>query len=169
MKRLKESLPEGPLVVSECVNPKEKVIVNPKSLDQTVTIKRQLPRYFKQKLIKLLRDNVDVFTWKLSDMTGIPRTIKIGEETFFTKHKLNDDKKITPMQQKKREMAVDRNAAASKEVEELKNTKSSMRQDTKYGWQIQSWKRRHTEPGDFTGINKACPKDCFRYQKLIGM
>ncbi|GKB99366.1 reverse transcriptase domain-containing protein [Tanacetum coccineum] len=66
-------------------------------------IERQFPTQFKQKLVKLLRDNADIFAWEYSDMTGIPRTLKIGNKIFVTKHKLNDDKKITPKQQKKRD------------------------------------------------------------------
>ncbi|GJR89883.1 hypothetical protein Tco_0213894 [Tanacetum coccineum] len=58
-----------------------------------------------QKLVKLLRDNANIFAWKYSDMTGIPRTLKIGDEIFVTEHNLNEDKKITPVQQKKRRMA----------------------------------------------------------------
>ncbi|GKB89569.1 hypothetical protein Tco_0961841, partial [Tanacetum coccineum] len=102
VKRLKETPPESPLVVFECVSPEERVIVSPKSPEQTVTIRSKLPTQCKQKLIKMLRDNVDMFAWKYSDMTGIPRTIKVGEETFVTKHMLNEDKKISPVQQKKR-------------------------------------------------------------------
>ncbi|GKC72302.1 hypothetical protein Tco_1118185 [Tanacetum coccineum] len=112
VKRLKETSPESPVVVTECVSPEEKVMVNPKSPEEIVTIGRQLRTQFKQKLIKLLRENVNVFAWKYSDMTEIPRIIKVGEETFVTKHKLNEDRKITPLQQKKRGMASDRSFAA---------------------------------------------------------
>ncbi|GKB62614.1 hypothetical protein Tco_0918800 [Tanacetum coccineum] len=93
VKRLKESLSEAPLEVSECINPKEKVIVNHRYPEQTVTIRRQLPTQFKQKLVKLLRSNADIFAWEYSDMTRIPRTLKIGSEIFVVKHKLNEDKR----------------------------------------------------------------------------
>ncbi|GKC70930.1 reverse transcriptase domain-containing protein, partial [Tanacetum coccineum] len=63
--------------------------------------------------------HADIFAWEYSDMTGIPRTLKIGSKIFVTKHKLNENKKITLVQQKKRGMAPERSAAASKEVEEL--------------------------------------------------
>ncbi|GKB35268.1 hypothetical protein Tco_0880210 [Tanacetum coccineum] len=76
----------------------------------------QITFLFKEKLIKLLRDNVDVFTWKYSDMTGIPRTLKIGDEIFVTEHKLNEDKKITSVHQKKRGMAPDQSAITLKEA-----------------------------------------------------
>ncbi|GKD82802.1 hypothetical protein Tco_1349641, partial [Tanacetum coccineum] len=67
------------LQVSKCFNPEEKVIINPKYPEQTVTIGRQLPTKAKQRLIKLLKDNADVFAWQYSDMTRIPRTLKIRD------------------------------------------------------------------------------------------
>ncbi|GJY49749.1 hypothetical protein Tco_0439705 [Tanacetum coccineum] len=75
-------------------------IVNPKYLEQTGAIKKNLPTRFKQKLIKLLQDNVDMFVWKYSDLTRIPRIMKLREETLVTEHKLNEDKKITNVQQR---------------------------------------------------------------------
>ncbi|GKC89716.1 hypothetical protein Tco_1150365, partial [Tanacetum coccineum] len=62
--------------------------------EQTVTIGRQLPAKAKQELIKLLKDNADIFA--------------------------RQDKKITPVQQKKRRMAPERAATATKEVEALR-------------------------------------------------
>ncbi|GJY60288.1 hypothetical protein Tco_0460945 [Tanacetum coccineum] len=87
-----------------------------------MTIGRQLP-INANKLIKLLKDNVYVFAWQYSDMTGIPRTLRIGGTNFATEHKLNENKKITPVQQKKRRMAPERATTASKEVEELRKAR----------------------------------------------
>ncbi|GJZ38974.1 hypothetical protein Tco_0585537 [Tanacetum coccineum] len=55
-----------------------------------------------------------------SNMTGIPRTPKIRGTKFATEQKLNEDKKITPVQQKKMRMASEWAATTSKEVEELR-------------------------------------------------
>ncbi|GKC56036.1 hypothetical protein Tco_1083634, partial [Tanacetum coccineum] len=107
-------------MVSECVTLEEKVMVNQKHPEQTVTVGRQLPTWFKQKLVKLLRDFVDIFAWEYSNMIGIPVMLKIGYEIFITEHKLNEDKKIKHVQQKKRGMALKRSATTSKEVEELR-------------------------------------------------
>ncbi|GJU23459.1 hypothetical protein Tco_1156801 [Tanacetum coccineum] len=119
-----------PIEVSECFNPEEKIIINPKYPEQTVTIGRQLPTKSKQRLINLLKDNANVLAWQYSDMIGIPRTLKIRGEIFFTEHKLKEDKKITPVQQKKRRIALDRIVAALKEVEELK--KAGILNETRY-------------------------------------
>ncbi|GJV36831.1 hypothetical protein Tco_1409308 [Tanacetum coccineum] len=120
VKRLKESLSQVPLEVSECVNPDEKIIINQKYPKQAITIGRQLPPHFKKELVKLLRNNADIFAWEYSDMTRIPKTLKIGSEVFVTEHKLNENKKITLVPQKKRGMGPERSDATSKEVEELK-------------------------------------------------
>ncbi|GJS35615.1 hypothetical protein Tco_0533997 [Tanacetum coccineum] len=143
----------------------EKVLVNSKYPEQTVTIRRQLPTQFKQKLVKLLRDNSDIITWKYYDRIGIPRTLKIGEEIFVTKHKLNEDKKVIPVQQKKRGMAPEQSATASKEVEELRKVK--ILHETRYQtWIANTVMVKKTDGSwrmcvDFTNINKACPKDCY--------
>ncbi|GJR27052.1 hypothetical protein Tco_1103284 [Tanacetum coccineum] len=65
--------------------------------------------------------------------TGIPRTLKIRDEIFVTEHKLNEDKKITLVQQKKRGMAPEQSISASKEVEELK--RAGILRETRY----QTW------------------------------
>ncbi|GJT74299.1 reverse transcriptase domain-containing protein [Tanacetum coccineum] len=98
VKRVKETPLEGPLQVSECFNLEEKIIINSRYPEQTMTIGRQLLTKAKQELIKLLKDNAIVFAWQYSDMTGIPRTLKIRGTNFITEHKLNEDKKITPVQ-----------------------------------------------------------------------
>ncbi|GJR28759.1 hypothetical protein Tco_1104991 [Tanacetum coccineum] len=124
-----------------------------------------LPAKFKQELIKLLRNNTDVFAWQYSDMTGIPQTLKIRDEILVTEHKLNEDKKITPVQQKKRGMAPKRSAIASKEVEELK--KAEILRETRYQtWVANTVMVKKTDGAwrmcvDFKDINKACPKDCY--------
>ncbi|GKA76105.1 hypothetical protein Tco_0782483, partial [Tanacetum coccineum] len=111
----------------------EKIIINPKYPEKTETIGRKLPIKAKQRLNKLLKDNADMFAWQYTDMTGIPRTLNIRGEIFATEYKLNEDKKITLIQQNKRRIAPNRIAATSKEVEELK--KARILRETRY----QTW------------------------------
>ncbi|GJR06328.1 hypothetical protein Tco_0529312 [Tanacetum coccineum] len=106
------------------------MVSNPKYLSLTIAIGRKLPTQFKHKLVKFLKENIDIFYWKYSNMTGIPRMIKIGEENFVTEHKLNEDKKTIPVQQKKRSMDLERNTAAIKEVKELAT--AGILKETKY-------------------------------------
>ncbi|GJZ67664.1 hypothetical protein Tco_0630904 [Tanacetum coccineum] len=131
----------------------------------SIPIERQLPTKAKQELIKLLKDNADVFAWQYLDMTGIPRTLKIRGSNFDTENKLNEVKKIMPVQQKKRRMALKRVAAASKEVEELR--KVGILRETRYQtWVANTVMVKKTNEArrmcvDFTDINKAYPKDCY--------
>ncbi|GKB40732.1 hypothetical protein Tco_0885674 [Tanacetum coccineum] len=74
--------------VLNCINAEEKVIVNDKYLDQTVTIRKQLPEHFKKELQNLLKSNADIFAWTHVDMTGILRTIMVEEKPFDVFQKL---------------------------------------------------------------------------------
>ncbi|GJR68286.1 reverse transcriptase domain-containing protein [Tanacetum coccineum] len=138
--------------------------------EQTVIIGRQLPTKAKQELIKLLKENVDVFAWQYSDMTGTPRTLRIGGTNFATKHKLNKNKKVTPVQQKKRRMAPERVATASKEVEELRKARI-LKEIIYQTWVANTVMVKKTDEAwrmcvDFTDINKACPKDCYSLPEI---
>ncbi|GJZ63644.1 hypothetical protein Tco_0620065 [Tanacetum coccineum] len=165
VKRLKKTSPEAPLYISECFNPAGKIIINSRYLEKTVTIKRKLLTKAKQDLIKMLKDDVDVFAWQYLDMTGILRTLRIRGKNFATEHKLKEDKKITPVQQKKRRMASERAAVASKEVEELR--KAVILKETRYQtWVANTVMVKKTDEAqrmciDLTDINKACPKDFY--------
>ncbi|GJV09811.1 reverse transcriptase domain-containing protein [Tanacetum coccineum] len=53
----------------------EEVLVNPSYLDQLVTIGGGLSGACKEQLKCLLNDNMNVFAWEPSDMTGVPRRI----------------------------------------------------------------------------------------------
>ncbi|GJX02786.1 hypothetical protein Tco_0188702 [Tanacetum coccineum] len=164
-KRVKGSLLEVPLEISECANPAEKIIINQKYPEYAITIGSQLPLHFKKELVKILRDNADIFTWEYSDMTRIPRTLKIRSEVFITEHKLNENKKIIPVHQKKRGIAPEQSAATSKEVEELK--KARILSETRYQtWVANTVMVKKTNEAwrmcvNFSYINKACPKDCY--------
>ncbi|GJV89979.1 reverse transcriptase domain-containing protein [Tanacetum coccineum] len=84
---------------------------------------------------------------------------------------MNEDKKVTPVQQKKRRMAPDRIAAASKEVEELK--RAGILKETRYQTWVANTVMVKKEDGawrtcvDFTDINKACTKiGVYCYRKM---
>ncbi|GJW36474.1 reverse transcriptase domain-containing protein [Tanacetum coccineum] len=141
VKRLKETPLEAPLQVSKCFNPEEKIIINSRYPEQTC-----------------------------SDMTGIPRTLRIGGTNFATEHTLNENKKVTPVYQKKRRMAPKWVAVASKEVEELR--KAGFLKETRYQtWVANTVMVKKTDRAwrmcvDFTDINKACPKDCYSLPEI---
>nr|GEU30033.1 hypothetical protein [Tanacetum cinerariifolium] len=57
----------------------------------------------------IIERNLDTFAWKPADMTGVPRRI--------AKHRLNVREGCSPVRQKKRGQAADRNQAIQEEVE----------------------------------------------------
>ncbi|GJW53855.1 reverse transcriptase domain-containing protein [Tanacetum coccineum] len=97
VKKVRETSPSNIEWVLSCINAEEKIIVNNKYPEQTITIGKQLPEHFKERLQNLLRTNVDVFAWTHDDMTGIPRTITVNGKPFNTEHKLNEYSHIKPI------------------------------------------------------------------------
>nr|GEZ14628.1 hypothetical protein [Tanacetum cinerariifolium] len=119
MKKVREMPPASKKGVFSCTKAKEKVVINDKYPEQTVTIENQLQEHFKERPRDLLRSNADVFVWTHTDMTGIPKTIMIEGKTFKIEHKLNEYSHIKPIKQKRWGLGLDRNTTTYKEVEEL--------------------------------------------------
>ncbi|GJY50890.1 reverse transcriptase domain-containing protein [Tanacetum coccineum] len=65
----------------------------------------------RKELCVLLKQNLDIFAWKPADMTGVPRSI--------AEHRLNVREGYSPVRQKKRGQAPERNKAIQEEVEKL--------------------------------------------------
>ncbi|GJV81092.1 reverse transcriptase domain-containing protein [Tanacetum coccineum] len=96
-------------------------------------------------------------------ITGVPRIVTIGGESFNTEHRINELKHLEPVKQKKRSLAPERNKAIHTQVEEL--TKANILREVKY----QTWvsnpvivkkaSERWKLCVDFMDINKACPKE----------
>ncbi|GKA15868.1 reverse transcriptase domain-containing protein [Tanacetum coccineum] len=116
VKKVRETSPANTKGVLSCIDTKEKIIVNNKYPEQTVTIGKQLPEHFKERLQNLLRTNTDVFAWAHADMTGISRTITVNGKLFHTEHKLNEYSHIKPIKQKRRSLGPDCSTVARKEV-----------------------------------------------------
>nr|GEX52800.1 reverse transcriptase domain-containing protein [Tanacetum cinerariifolium] len=89
----------------------------------------------------------------------------VGGNLFNTEHKLNEYKHIKPVKQKKRGLALERNEAACKEVDEL--TKAGILREVKdHTWVANPVMVKKSDGGwrmcvDVTDINKACPKDSY--------
>nr|GEW01740.1 hypothetical protein [Tanacetum cinerariifolium] len=127
--------------VLSCTNAKEKIIVNNKYPEQTVTIKKQLPEHFKE------------------------RTIAVNEKPFNTEHKLNEYSHVKPIKQKRRSLGPECSTTARKEVEELTRARI-LREATHQTLTANPVMVKKSEKGwricvDFTDINKACSKDCY--------
>ncbi|GKD62015.1 reverse transcriptase domain-containing protein [Tanacetum coccineum] len=66
----------------------KEVLVNPAYPNQLVTIGRQFSKKCREQFISMLGNNLDVFAWQPSDMTGVPKRI--------IKHMLNADPSVQP-------------------------------------------------------------------------
>ncbi|GJR53775.1 hypothetical protein Tco_1404296 [Tanacetum coccineum] len=104
--------PEGaPSATKPIIEERIKVAVNPEYPEQTVMIGSTLTEEGRNKLCGLLQRNLDIFAWKPADMTGVPR--------HMAEHRLNVREGCSPVRQKKRGQAADRNQAIQEEVGKL--------------------------------------------------
>ncbi|GKE46737.1 reverse transcriptase domain-containing protein [Tanacetum coccineum] len=109
----------------------------------------------RSKLCGLLQYNLDIFAWKPADMTGIPRHI--------AKHRLNVREGCSPVRQKKRGQAADRNQAIQEEVGKLVEV-GIMKEVHYHDWLSNPvMVKKHDDSWrmcvDFKDLNKAYPKD----------
>ncbi|GKC22563.1 reverse transcriptase domain-containing protein, partial [Tanacetum coccineum] len=103
---------EGTLPANKpTVEERIKLAINLEYPEQTVMIGSTLTEEGHNKLCGLLQRNLDIFAWKPTDMTGVPRHI--------AKHRLNVRKGCSSVRQKKRGQAADRNQAIQEEVGKL--------------------------------------------------
>ncbi|GKA03928.1 reverse transcriptase domain-containing protein [Tanacetum coccineum] len=85
------------LVISERI----KVSIHPEYPEQTVTIGGRLSEKGRMELCDLLRNNLDIFGWKLPDMIGVPRSV--------SELRLNIHEGCPPIRHKRRGQEPDRN------------------------------------------------------------
>ncbi|GJZ53921.1 hypothetical protein Tco_0608806 [Tanacetum coccineum] len=154
VKKIRETPPSSEKWIFSCTTVEEKMVINNKYLEQTVTIGKQLPEHFKGRLRDLLRTNADVFARTHADMTGILRTITVKVNPFNTKQKLNEYSHVKPS-----------STAACKEVEELTKV-GNLRKVKHQTWVANPVMVKKSDRGwrmyvDFTDINKAYLKDCY--------
>ncbi|GKB53760.1 hypothetical protein Tco_0904513 [Tanacetum coccineum] len=148
--------PERTLPANEpTVEERIKVAINPEYPEQTIMIGSTLTEEGRNKLCSLLQQNLDVFAWKPADMTGVPRHI--------AEHRLNVRKGCSPVRQKKRGQAADRNQAIQEEVGKLVEA-GIMREVHYHDWLSNPvMVKKHDNSWrmcvDFKDLNKACLKD----------
>nr|GEW66626.1 reverse transcriptase domain-containing protein [Tanacetum cinerariifolium] len=92
-----------------------KVAIHLEYSEQTVTIGESLSKKGRMKLYNLLKDKLDIFAWKPTDMTCVPRSI--------AEHRLNIREGCQPIRQKRRGLAPDMNKAIQEEVAKLVEAK----------------------------------------------
>ena len=139
------------------ISEEKTLCINNQHTDQTIKVGAHLPGHLKEGLAKVLKRYVDVFAWEPKDMTGVPRGI--GE------HRLNVNPSFTPVQQKKRPMARERNDVVNKEVKDL--VAAGVLRPTQFPKWVANPVLVKKEGGalrmcvDFKDLNRACPKDSY--------
>ncbi|GJU33358.1 reverse transcriptase domain-containing protein [Tanacetum coccineum] len=132
-----------------------KVAINPDYPEQTIMIGSTLTEEGRNKLYDLLQRYLDIFAWKSADMTGVPRHI--------AEHRLNVREGCSPVRQKKRGQAANRNHAIHKEIGKL--VEAGIMKDVHYHDWLSNpvMVKKHDDSWrmciDFKDLNKACPKD----------
>ncbi|GJY81887.1 reverse transcriptase domain-containing protein [Tanacetum coccineum] len=150
------SRPEAsPSATKLTIEERVKVAINPEYPEQTVMIGFTLTEEGRNKLCGLLQRNLDIFAWKPADMTGVPRHI--------AEHRLNVREGCSPVRQKKRGQAADRNQAIQEEVRKLVEA-GIMKEVHYHDWLSNPvMVKKHDDSWrmcvDFKYLNKACPKD----------
>ncbi|XP_061372006.1 uncharacterized protein LOC133314536 [Gastrolobium bilobum] len=129
---------------------------------QTTTIGATLDPETKDRLIKLLRDNRDLFAWKPSDMPGIDPEVCC--------HRLSIDPKAKPISQKKRKFGVERQKIIDEEVKRLHD--AGFIREIKYTTWLSNPVLVKKPNGawrmcvDYTDLNKVCPKDAYPFPSI---
>ncbi|MCI31859.1 hypothetical protein A2U01_0053071, partial [Trifolium medium] len=109
----------------------------------------------KEKILAILKSNIDLLAWQPSDMPRI-------DESVIT-HKLSISPDIKPVSQRKRKIGEERRAAIIEEVTKLKDARFI--EEIKYpSWlanvvMVKKANGKWRMCVDFTDLNKACPKD----------
>ncbi|GKC92361.1 reverse transcriptase domain-containing protein [Tanacetum coccineum] len=156
----------GPEGTHSATNPmieeRVKVAINLEYPEQTVMIGSTLTKEGRNKLCGLLQRNLDIFSWKPADMTGIPRHI--------AKHRLNVREGCSLVRQKKRGQATVRNQVIQEEVGKLVEA-GIMKEVHYHDWLSNPiMVKKHDDSWricvDFKDLNKACPKDGYLLSKI---
>ncbi|GJS75289.1 reverse transcriptase domain-containing protein [Tanacetum coccineum] len=146
-----------PPTAKKVLEEKIKIAIHPEYPEQTVAIGSTLTEKGRKELCALLKQNLDIFAWKPADMTGVPRNI--------AEHRLNIREGYSPVRQKKRGQAPERNKAIQEEVEKLVDA-GIMKEVHYHNWLSNPvMVKKHDGTWrmcvDFKDLNNACPKDCY--------
>ncbi|GJW75359.1 hypothetical protein Tco_0134729 [Tanacetum coccineum] len=144
-----------PSDVIQAADERIKVAIHLEYLEQTIGIGSTLTEEGRKALCDLLRCNLDIFAWKPAYMTGVPR--------YIAEHRVNVREACSPVRQKKRSQAPERNKAIQEEVEKLVDA-GIMKEVHDHSWLSNPiMVKKHDDSWrmcvDFKDLNKACPKD----------
>ncbi|GKB01376.1 hypothetical protein Tco_0829420 [Tanacetum coccineum] len=144
-----------PFDVIQAVEERIKVAIHPKYPEQTIAIGSTLTEEGRKALCDLLRRNLDIFAWKPEDITGVPR--------HLAEHHLNVREGCSPIKQKKRSQAPERNKAIQEEGRKLMDA-GIIKEVHYHSWlsnlvMVKKHDNSWLMCVDFKDLNKAFPKD----------
>ncbi|XP_048498080.1 uncharacterized protein LOC125496617 [Beta vulgaris subsp. vulgaris] len=125
--------------------------------ERTMKIGAELAAEVQINLITLLRDHADIFAFYADEMLGI--------DPAFMVHRLNVNKDVRQVKQKKRNFSGEKNATIKKEVDKL--LAADFIEPSDYpewlanGVMVKKANGSWRMCMDFTDLNKACPKDFY--------
>ena len=140
----------------------EEMTLNNSRPERTTRIGTLASWLIRQALTAFLRDNQDVFTWSHEDMLGINPSVIV--------HRLNVSPSFSPIWQKKRIFAQERDKAIAKEVQKLLEA-DFIRKVYYPDWlanvvMVKKANGKWRILVDFTNLNKACPKDNYPLPRI---
>jgi BarA-like signal transduction histidine kinase len=97
--------------IAEPTEELEEVVLMEGDEKKTTRIGTSMTKEIRDLIVRFLRKNADVFAWSYNDMPGI--------STKVIAHNLNVNPSISPVKQKRRVFALERNAAMMEEVNKL--------------------------------------------------
>jgi hypothetical protein len=129
--------------------------------EQKVLLGSQLSGEQEKTLLRFLFNNKDVFAWSANDLCGVNKDV--------IEHSLNVDPVIRPRKQKLQKMSDDKAEGARNEVNRLLS--AGVREVTYLEWLANTMMVKKANEKcrmciDFTGLNKACPKDEFPLPRI---
>ena len=131
--------------------------VDDKEPMKVLKLEKNLSNELREAISTFLKENLDVFTWKHSDMKGIDPAVMC--------HRLNLHSDKKSVRQKQRAMDIERYQALKDEVDKLLAC-DFIKESFYPSWLVDPvWVKRPNDKWrtcvDFTDLNKACPKDSF--------
>ena len=147
---------------AEPVEELEEIILDESRPEWTTRMGTLASPMIRQDLVGFLRMNQDVFAWSHEDMPGIDPSVIV--------HRLNVNPASSPVRQKKRVFAQERDKAIAEEVRKLLEA-GFIREVYYPDWlaNVVMVKKNNGKWGmcvDFTDLNRACPKDSYPLPRI---
>ncbi|CAA0842106.1 Unknown protein, partial [Striga hermonthica] len=136
----------------------ELIYIDESVFQKSLRIGSHVQEPLRSEIILFLENNSDVFAWKHEDMKGI--------DPGVASHKLNLDRTVRPIVQKRRKLGPDRQKALEEE-EVKKLIDNKFIKEAKYPTWVSNPVLVKKSNGlwrlciDFSDLNKACPKDSY--------